>query len=302
MIDCSAGLDDALRGLAWSLWAELGVSGWGRRHADWEVDPEALIVFTAALGNGDPRLRDESLDWCIQNHRYVSAVRLRNLLRGEPPRVRAAFGPYAATVRAHARVNWPTTDAPWPYDRTGKSRLSDLTRPSLTTLRHRALFGTSARAEIIRAFSASPHQALTAATLAEGAHYTKRNVEQELHSLRLAGLLAGTTIRGQLYYRLARAEALLAFTGARPDHSPRWDRVFRVLLDGLSLRTQADRLDPRVRAVEASKLVRGLEPDLFRAGLMPPAHVADPGAWDAFDTWIRATASRLASGDASVLA
>ena len=30
--------------LAWSLWTELGVPGWSRRHQDWAIDPEPLIL------------------------------------------------------------------------------------------------------------------------------------------------------------------------------------------------------------------------------------------------------------------
>jgi len=40
------------------------------------------VVATATLVRLDARLRDETLDWCIANHRFVSAVRLRNSLEG----------------------------------------------------------------------------------------------------------------------------------------------------------------------------------------------------------------------------
>jgi hypothetical protein len=88
--------------LVWSLWAELGVSGWTRRHVSHAIDPEPLILFTAFLGDADPRLRDEATDWCIAYGRYVSAARLRNLLIGEESTVREAFGEFAATVNAHS--------------------------------------------------------------------------------------------------------------------------------------------------------------------------------------------------------
>src|SRR5262245_61784017 len=72
----SAAVTQSLIDLAWSLWAELGVSGWTRHHADWNVDVEALIILTAALEDADPRLRDESTDWCIRYARFVSSARL----------------------------------------------------------------------------------------------------------------------------------------------------------------------------------------------------------------------------------
>ena len=52
--------------LCWGAWAELGVSGWGRTHQDWAIDPEPLVVFTVAVAESDPRLRDEVMDWCIR--------------------------------------------------------------------------------------------------------------------------------------------------------------------------------------------------------------------------------------------
>src|SRR4051812_34911544 len=101
------GIAQSLVELAWSQWTELGVSGWTRRHADWNVDLESLIILTAALKDADPRLRDESTDWCIQYGRFVSAARLRTLERLCDSASRLAFEEYAATVRAHAHVNWP---------------------------------------------------------------------------------------------------------------------------------------------------------------------------------------------------
>lgn len=253
------------------------------------------------LGDADARLRDESLDWCIRNARYVSAVRLKSMLRDESPPTVAAFGPYAATVRAHARVNWPSSDVPWPYRPTGKSRLADLGRPALIALRTRALFGTSARAEIVGAFVREPDRTLTAADIAEIAHYTKRNVEHELQALRLGGMLTSANVRGQIRYRPARADVVLAFIGARPECSPRWSPIFRVLLAGLRLLTTMGSLDRRVRAVEARRLARTLESDLLRSGLARPIDVEGPEAWDALERWLGDIASTLAVGDPRIL-
>ena len=88
--------------LMWGAWVEVGVSGWQRTHDTWAVDPEPLIIATAALGDADPRLRDEALDWCIHYGRYVSKVRLRNLLRSQPEGVHLLWGPFAATATKHS--------------------------------------------------------------------------------------------------------------------------------------------------------------------------------------------------------
>jgi hypothetical protein len=47
----------------------LTAARWTRTHTDWAIDLEPLIMFTAALGDEDPRLRDEATDWCIRNGR-----------------------------------------------------------------------------------------------------------------------------------------------------------------------------------------------------------------------------------------
>src|SRR5215469_8967720 len=84
--------------LAWSLWSELGVSGWTRRHQDRAIDLEPLILHSSWLGQFDRRLWGEAIDWCITNSDLVSAVRLKNLLRTSTARIRQEFGGFSATV------------------------------------------------------------------------------------------------------------------------------------------------------------------------------------------------------------
>ena len=143
-------IDGLALDLAWSLWSELGVDGIRRRH-DWQaIDLEPLIIFTSYVGSSDSRLRANSIDWCIANAGFASAFRLRNLAEQAGPTMREAFGRYAATVKAHAKVPWPATGDPlkiWTSEHSGSP---DLRRPSLIQLRLRALVGVSARAEILK--------------------------------------------------------------------------------------------------------------------------------------------------------
>src|SRR3979490_513739 len=93
--------------LAWSLWSELGVDGVVRRH-DWQaIDLEPLIIFTPRLGDPDLGLRAGATDWCFATAGFASAFRLRNLADQASPPTSAAFGRYAATVRAHTKAPWP---------------------------------------------------------------------------------------------------------------------------------------------------------------------------------------------------
>ena len=155
--------------LAWSLWAELGVDGAARRH-DWQaIDLEPLIIFTARIGASDSRLRASTIDWCIANARFASALRLRNLAEHASAGTREAFGPYAVTVRAHAKAPWPGQGDPLTLFHPERASPPDLRRPSLVQLRLRALVGVSARAEILKLMLADPERPQPASTLAADA-------------------------------------------------------------------------------------------------------------------------------------
>lgn len=295
----SALVEDLALEVAWSLWSELGVRGVVRgRHNQWSIDPEPLIVFTADLGDRDPRLRDESLDWCIQYERYVSRARLRAILRRADTSTRTEFGAYAATLSEHTGRSWPGATRPLRYQPSGRSRLTPLTRPALIRLRLRALFGVGARAEILHAFLARPTAQATGAELARLTGYTKRNVTDELERLELAGLLQVAAPSNHFLYRLHDRDALLAFAGERPRVFPNWEPLLRVvtaLLHGVSaIETAA----PTVQAIELEKRVAELGPDLHDARVPPPAAERQrPGTSDALADWAVRFMRQLASGD-----
>lgn len=285
--------------LAWSLWAELGVSGWQRRHTSHAIDPEPLIIFTAWLADADPRLRDESLDWCVSYGRWVSAARFKNLLADEPEDRKSSFGWYGATVAAHAASRWPFATDPRRYRPTGRSTVEDFQRPSLIALRLRSLFGVTARAEILRLFIASPGASMTAADLAPDAGYTKRNVAEALEAFRLAGLVEVVPWRNQLRYRLAKGEELLAFAGSLPAFFPRWRCVLRVVIGVLELARRMEKLPSRVRRVEIDKALRQLEGDLREAGIARPDGQSSEDVDELFRRWALAVVGGLASGRAA---
>jgi len=279
-------LSRAVLDLGWSLWAELGVSGWQRRHQQVAIDPEPLIVFTAALGDLDPRLRDEATDWCIANGRWISAARLRNLLRDESGPAREAYGELAATVALHGRLRWPHATAPRPNQPTGRSETPDFGRPALVSLRLRAMFGVGARAEVLRMFLRDPQATLPASELAPEAGFTKRNVAEALDALRMAGLLEAVPVRNQLRYRLARPRELQALLGPLPRAFPRWRPRFRILLRALEAVRAAEGAPPLVGAVEAARALGELEPDLRAADAKAaPKGVTGEELWGSFQVW-----------------
>jgi DNA-binding transcriptional ArsR family regulator len=265
--------------LAWSLWTELGVSGWQRNHTSHAIDPERLLLFTAVQGDADPRLRDEATDWCAAYGRYVSAARLRNLLATQTPSTQEAFGRMAATVNANSGLRWPGATQPRPFERTKRSAIADFRAPSLIVLRLRALFGVGARAEVLRAFLADPSARLSAGDLAAEAGYTKRNVAEALEALRMAGLLEALARRNQRVYGLTDAVWLTSLPGGLPDTYPPWGSVFRILEGFLTATDRAEALPERARTVEASDALRDLYGDLLQVGVRLSEEERGPSAW-----------------------
>lgn len=278
--------------LVWSLWAELGVSGWHRRHQDWGIDPEPLVVLTAWLEDLDPRLRDESIDWCITYGSYLSRARLRNLLRGADEETAAAFGVYAATVNAHSSLAWPGASSPKRYKPTERSHVDDFTERSLVALRLRALFGVGARPEIIRTLLLGA--ALSASDIADRIDYTKRNVAESLESLRLSGAVTLESRGNANYYRLNRPE-IRDMVAPLPELFPYWKVIFRVIQMMLRVDAREEGRTTAARAVEARTAVDKVNPYLIAGGLKrPDTSVTGEAFWDEFLRWGSEIAEGLA--------
>jgi hypothetical protein len=284
--------------LCWGAWVELGVSGWARTHEDWAIDPEPLIIFTAALDDTDPRLRDEALDWCVHYWRHVSRVRLRNLRNKDAGSdFRAAWGEFAATVNARAGSDWSgETDERPSYRVTGRSTLRSLEEPSLVYLRMRAMFGVGARAEILRHLLLSPGEWVTAAQLARAAGYTKRNVAEECESLERAGVLAMKTDSNRFTYSLARRRALEDFVSDLPSIRPSWKSLFNVVKAAMDLEEAEESLSHDALVVEGHRVVRDIEDDLEELGIEGPRRTRGAAFWDEFQDWASATLGEIAAG------
>lgn len=284
--------------LLWSLWGELGVRGVIRgRHDDWSIDPEPLMAFTARVADADPRLRDESIDWCIQYERYLSRARLRGILRRVDASTRDAFGVYAATLSEHTGRSWPEASDPLPYQPSGRSRVAPLTRPALIHLRLRALFGVGARAEILHAFCAQPRAHMTAAELSRLTGYTKRNITEELDRLELAGLLQVAAPSNQFLYRLHDRSALLDFVGERPRLFPSWEPLLRIVTAVLDTTRAIETASKTTQAIELEKLVADIAADIQSARIpLPPPERERSGDPAALQGWAFEFMHMLANG------
>src|SRR5207245_4117658 len=175
--------------LLWSLWVELGGSGWARRHPFTAIDVEPLIVATAQLVQADARLLQEALAWCVSNVRLVSVARFRNLLATADEDAKKHFGSFAAAVNKYGRATWPGEGEPLELRPVAASPRPEMTRPALLQLRLRAIFGVSARAEVTRLLLAEPTRYQTISELAMRAEYGRDNIADTLESLRSAGIV-----------------------------------------------------------------------------------------------------------------
>lgn len=261
--------------LLWGAWVELGVSGWQRTHSNWTIDPEPLIIRTAALGDADPRLRDEALDWCIHNWRYVSRVRLRNLLREQADEADEAWGRFAATVNTHSKARWPNATQGIRYVARGRSSLDSMEQPSRAWIRLRAMFGLGARTEILRYFLSGQRRA-TVATIADNVGYTKRNVADECDSLEKAGVLKMRPMGNRFYYTLGRATELRDFAGAIAPIQPAWTFLLEVTSTFVALEAAAETLSADALMVEAHRVTRLLDDKLDALGIEERPRLVQP--------------------------
>jgi len=270
--------------MVWSLWTELGLSGWSRHHSMTAVDLEPLVVATATLVRLDARLRDETLDWCIANHRFVSAVRLRNSLKAAAPETQRAFADFAATVKRHARVAWPGEGHAHRFTPTGRSSPPVLARPALIQLRLRAVVGVSVRAEILRLLLAEPQRLYSVAELAAAASYGKGNAAMALELLASTRLIETQVTGNQFRYRIARMEEFSSLLRPLPLHFPDWPGRFRVVAAVLSFAETAPP-DGMARAVEARRTIRLLGRDMRGLGIDDITSVGGQALSHDFEQW-----------------
>ena len=218
---------DAALDLLWRQWCSLGVAGHSRPAAPGTIiDPESLLLATTHLGQNDPRLFDECLDWLSQ---YASRLHLQRpkTLHADSglgdPVILAAIADWLFSqggqakwkdfTKAEAHHTNPVSlfgGAPPsdpdpvfakrgilrpPIRLRGMSRPPNPTLPPNLLLSLRALIGTSARAEVILCLASGP--AAHPAEIARLTGYKSRTMQLLLQEMALSGhvLTGETTLR-----------------------------------------------------------------------------------------------------------
>jgi hypothetical protein len=288
--------------LAWSLWGELGASTWERRHQGWAIELEPLIAFTASLAEHDRRVLREAVDWCTANAAFVSLSQYRHVVSAPLWNDNGSFARLSATMTSLTGRRWPGSEEALPYEVTlsGKSRLRELSVPSLLQLRLRALFGVGGRAELVRLMLTNPFQEWSVAHLGERVVYTQRQAATDLDMLVKAGLVERTG-GGPSRYVLRDVEALRAVVGRLPNFAPRWMPTFQ-LLAGMAAALDAVAAGHlRQPDVEVARRLRLLEPTLGASGLPKPPTAEGGDVAERTGQWALRVADALANADPRVL-
>lgn len=294
--DCRQRLEELL----WSLWTELGVPGWERKHQDWWIDPESLLLFTATLDPIDPRLREEALKWCLRHRRFLSEGRVKSLLAaprfGDSSRYQPQLGRFLKTLSIAASLQ--TTELVQSYSVTpnAASPLRSLDRAALLSLRLRALLGVAAKAEIVRVFLAEPGEALTATDLVrEEVGYTKRAIRDALEDLRVGGF-ADLEVRGNTKkYQFQARRSFPHLFDPVPVAFPKWWSLFAVLRGVLDLAERIGSFRTATRPIEIRRSMTSLAPEMSGAGIRPPVLERGTDGPAQFEAWTRELFESLAS-------
>lgn len=287
MRQLSGKFDALFLNLLWSLWTELGVQGTQQHHQQTLIFPEELIVVTAIMMDQDPRLRDESLDWCAQYHQFVATSRLRAIVTQFGDVACAPFSRYAATVNALANAHWPLfADAhPLKIHRAQKSTLRN-TSPAVLDIRSRALFGTGARADIVAFFLCQPESHFAASDLGV-IGYSKRNLSAILDDFCLSSLFEKFLQRNQWRYRMSKRASLQQILGPIPLSAPLWAVIFHCLVQ---IRCCVDRIKNMAessQAIELHTLLLHLQNQLSQLHITVPAMQSDTHMYLAsFHKWL----------------
>ena len=223
-------LNKNLLDLAWSLWTELGVAGTKQNHRNVLILLEELVIFTTVLSDTDPRLRDESIDWCSQYHRFISISRLKALLKDFDESAKKSFSKYASSLNHLSKANWPVFSdiSPSKINLSRKSILRPHASPALLNIRARSIFGTGARADLVTFFLMHPNTNFSIAEIEMG--YTKRNLAEVLNDLHFGSLFERFMQGNQQRYRLNKNSALFQMLSPIPQHAPPWNILFKILL------------------------------------------------------------------------
>ncbi len=242
----------------WRQWGQIGLASASVEPRDgWAVDTEALLLLSSSYARHDPRLFDEIMDWLVKNASFVNIPRLKSLLRRYEfagQNTIAAVG--AAVMKNNRRLNWripslrisdetealflnadgspmPEFGVPDPAFlafgfRRGKVELRGLSRrfnpvmPECALLRLRALFGVSARADVM--LYLLTHDVAHPSGIARDTGFSQKNVQDTLVAMAASMSVHMVQFEGRMKHYFVQKEYRPHFL-YHPEKSalmPRW--------------------------------------------------------------------------------
>lgn len=260
-------LREAIHGLLWSQWSELGIPGTGRRHQSIALDPEPLIAWTPHLAANEPRLVGLAFDWCVANAAQVSKSRLRGLAKTMPDGAVQSLAGFNGALNQQG-VCWQPKGTPSSLSVDRSVVSFPMERPALVRFRIRALCGASARAEALALCLASNGRDALAANLTP-AGITRRSIERVLNELVAAGLLIAQGTERRRRFRLRELRAFESFVQGAGVRWIDWPQVFS-LAAVLHLLAEQESQSPNLRRVRAAGQSRRLTELALNLNLEPP--------------------------------
>ncbi len=261
-------LQEAVLGLLWRQWTQLGVAGHSATAEKYVLDPEALLVFTAYFGRYDQRLFDEVLDWLGTNQRFVNVQRLRTMSRKSQFPHQAVSGYMAAVLKAgDTSLKWRKLAEDWkpkeshtpdglfilssgmvmpvvgnmdetalqygfkrnPLLATGNSQSFPSMTIATLLLQLRGFFGVNARSEAMLGLLSKDH--CTIQEVAEQSGFSWRSIQDILFEMKHTNVVEATAAKKGRYYFLQNKEAVLKlFLPNAPDVCfPDWLAFYNVV-------------------------------------------------------------------------
>lgn len=257
---------DAALSVVWSQWSVLGGQVGGRfRKPRAIVDPEALILFSCALRDDEPRLWDFVGGLVAGTPSMLSVQRTRNLAAQYPERVRKVMAELAAIAVTDGKdARWKPTagDAkPRPY-RDGKvyRPTRHILEPSALMPRLRLAFGVHARTDLIAFLLATAPSSTSARDVAEATGYGPMPVRRALDAIATARLIVAEGTRPERYHAIPEQwTPLLGDSEAIPTWRY-WQPLFSFLAAALVTTTDTtaarpEDSSPYLRSSDARRLV-----------------------------------------------
>lgn len=208
---------------AWRQWAALGapVSG---EPVNAVIDPEALLLLSCVLRDGERRLDDVLAWWARAGAALLSVQRVRTVARAFPPSARAGLVAFAREAAEHGDTRWKPLAAGSGDDglvsRGKRGREPELSIYPSLMLRLRAAFSVGVKADVLTVLIALGGADATVRGLVRATGYTPAAVRRAVHEMHAARVVRGTSTRPAAYH--ADGASWAAFLGLDAAGSGGW--------------------------------------------------------------------------------